>query len=78
MKAPVCSHLILQYVVDIENERFIYLFIYLFFLHRHIKHLAPNRFDTERIIAPTRNKEQSRSLPRIPLPVCCIILDFLN
>jgi hypothetical protein len=29
MKAPVCSHLILQYVVDIkypENERFIYLF----------------------------------------------------
>jgi hypothetical protein len=36
---------------------------------RHIKHLGPNRFDTERTTAAqTRNKEQSRSLPRIPLP----------
>ncbi len=65
MKAPVCSHPILQYAIDIgmlKKEDF--------FLRRHIKHLGPNRFDLERTIAQTRNNEQSRSLPRIPFAVC--------
>jgi len=43
--------------------------IHFIFLYRHIKHLSPNRSDIERTIAQTRNKEQSRSLPRIPLSV---------
>ncbi|UJR28585.1 hypothetical protein I4U23_009818 [Adineta vaga] len=34
----------------------------------HIQHRIPNRLDVERTITQTRNKEQSRSLPRIPLP----------
>jgi len=73
MKAPVCSHPILQYVLDIvyfEKERSVLFILFLFF-NRHIKHLGPNRFDTERTTTTqTRAKEQSRSLPRIPLPVC--------
>ncbi|CAF1064843.1 unnamed protein product [Adineta ricciae] len=46
IKAPVCSHPILQ----------------------HIKHLGPDRFNVDRPNVQARNKEQSRSLPRIPLP----------
>jgi hypothetical protein len=35
--------------------------------YRHIKHLGPNRFDPERASTQSRTKEQSRSLPRIPV-----------
>jgi hypothetical protein len=35
---------------------------------QHIKHLGPNRFDPERASTQSRTKEQSRSLPRIPVP----------
>lgn len=48
-----------------EEEK--YRFYRLFF--RHIKHLGPNRFDLDRLTTPGKAKEQSRSLPRIPLPV---------
>ena len=41
-----------------------------FFRNRHITHLDPNRFNLDRTNGQNRNKEQSRSLPRIPLPVC--------
>ncbi|UJR20939.1 hypothetical protein I4U23_024048 [Adineta vaga] len=34
---------------------------------QHIKHLGPERFNIDRTNVQTRNKEQSRSLPRIPL-----------
>ncbi|CAF1206626.1 unnamed protein product [Adineta ricciae] len=33
----------------------------------HIQHRSPNRLDVERTITQTRTKEQSRSLPRIPV-----------
>jgi hypothetical protein len=36
--------------------------------YRHIKHLGPDRFNIDRISGQPRSKEQSRSLPRIPLP----------
>ncbi|CAF4745897.1 unnamed protein product, partial [Rotaria socialis] len=34
---------------------------------QHIKHLSPDRFNIDRTSTQSRNKEQSRSLPRIPL-----------
>ncbi|CAF0831265.1 unnamed protein product [Adineta steineri] len=35
---------------------------------QHIKHLGPDRFNMDRTNVQSRSKEQSRSLPRIPLP----------
>ncbi|CAF4293496.1 unnamed protein product, partial [Rotaria sp. Silwood2] len=35
---------------------------------QHIKHLGPDRFNLDRTSTQSRNKEQSRSLPRISLP----------
>ena len=43
---------------------------------RHIKHLGPNRFDIDRLTMPGKVKEQSRSLPRIPLPVKVFVGGF--
>ncbi len=53
------------------------LFIY---FYRHIKHLSPDRFNNiDRTIVQARNKEQSRSLPRIPIAVCyfCFVVNKL-
>jgi hypothetical protein len=74
-KAPVCSHPIIEYVLCIktENKRNNQLILFDIYFHRHIKHLDPDRFNAGRTNGPVRNKEHSRSLPRIPLPVCNFI-----
>jgi hypothetical protein len=46
----------------------------LVFLDRYIRDLPPNRYDTDQTNAHPRTKEQSRSLPRIPLSVSDFIL----
>lgn len=48
------------------------------FSYRHIKHLVPDRFINDRIHAQTRPKEQSRSLPRIPISVSDFIRKIHN
>jgi len=43
---------------------------------RRIKNFAPDRFNNDRTNAQNRTKEQSRSLPRMPLPVCYLFWVF--